>query len=237
MIIVLYIRTFLATISVLFLCFCLNFNILNPDLCYYLNHKILHYLSNARVEIIGVMPKCKNKLIILSNHYTILDWIVLANNLNISFNTIVKSDLLKTNQSLMQKCFPIKTFFRLHKFIPYIRKNSESGKIVKDIIVSKIRQNENVLLFPDGTSYIDGRPRDFKTGIFNVAVENNFNILPITIIYSKNIGTQVNTKFNIFDVINCDATIYIHPVCCGQHQEELKETVFKTINKPFQLME
>ena len=237
MIIVFYIRTVLATISLLFLCFCLNFNILSPDLCYYLNHKILHYLSNVRVKVIGIMPEYKNKLIILSNHYTILDWIVLANNLNINFNTIVKSDLLETGQSLMQKCLPVKSFFRLHKFIPYIRKNSVSGKNVKDIIVSKIMKNENVLLFPDGTSYIDGRPRHFKTGIFNVSVENNFNILPITIIYSKNIGIQVNTKFNLFDVINCDATIYIHPICCGQDEEELKKTVFNTINKPFQIME
>ena len=235
MIIVLYIRTFLCTISVIFLCFCLNFNILNPDLCYYFNHKILHYITNARVKVIGVMPESKKKMIILSNHYTILDWIVLADNLNINFNTIVKSDLLETKQSLIQKCLPIKSFFSLHKFIPYIRKNSASGKIVKDIIISKIRQNENVLLFPDGTSYIDGRPHDFKSGIFNVAVENNFNILPITIIYSKNIGVQPNTKFNIFDIMNCDATI--HPVCCGQDEKELKETVFNTINKPFQLME
>jgi len=193
----------------------------------------------------------KNKTIIMCNHYDGKDFFVLfdlynKNNFKNSLCTIVKSDLVgaKDHKNLLSDFFYyLKTaFFNSLYFIPYKRGDKEDGNNVKNIISTTLCSNKNILVFPEGTVRRDGIPKDFRHGIFQLAIEEKANILPITMKYIKGEGTERNDPVILFSWFNNEVDIYIHDLITPEKNVfylkndfiSLKEKVYHIVRSPFQ---
>jgi 1-acyl-sn-glycerol-3-phosphate acyltransferase len=122
---------------------------------------------------------------------------------------------------------------RLH-IIPYVRGDKESGAEVKDTIESSVFENNNVCVFPEGKTTIDGKPQCFKKGIFHLAYEKQMNVLPITLVYKRNIGGDMTTDLSLYEWFDNRVDIYIHEqIRESDSPEELLEKTFSVIQEPF----
>ena len=201
-------------------------------------------LTNSKITIHGNSDVFKqNNLIIMSNHYAGLDFGILTdlyyrhNRENVLY-TIAKSNLLgdKEDKSVISKMMSyVKDSYMASKYlIPYIRGDKEDGAIVKDKVTGYLEQNANIMVFPEGTTTKNGVPKDFKSGIFKLAVEKKINIVPITIKYKKDIGSNIGEPLRFLKWFDNDVDIYIHDIIttedeCYKDYMKLKEKVFETI--------
>lgn len=160
-----------------------------------------------------------NKVIIMSNHYHGISDCSLIYNMYYKHNknnlyTVVKSNIVgdKTDGSylLNMLTFAKDYIIKSLKFIPYIRGDREDGSNVKNIITEYLNNDSNVLIFPEGTTTRSGTPINFKTGIFRLAVEKQFSILPITIIYDKDVGKKDDNTLDNTNIFDNTVNIYIH---------------------------
>jgi 1-acyl-sn-glycerol-3-phosphate acyltransferase len=201
-------------------------------------------LTNSKITIHGNPELFKqNNLIIMSNHYAGLDFGILTdlyyrNNRENVLYTIAKSNLLGDNEDksvISKMMYYVKDSYMASKYlIPYIRGDKEDGAMVKNKVTGYLEQNANIMVFPEGTTSKNGVPKDFKSGIFKLAVEKKINILPITIKYKKDIGSIIGEPLRFLNWFDNDVDIYIHDIIttedeCYKDYTELKEKVFTTI--------
>jgi 1-acyl-sn-glycerol-3-phosphate acyltransferase len=184
-------------------------------------NKILLALLNTKIKIHGNTDALKNdNVLLMSNHYDgIMDVAVLSklyynhNKKNI-INTVVKHNIIgdpNDKQIITDLLYYVKdSIIKSLYFIPYKRGDREHGKVVKNIIADAIEDNKNILIFPEGTTHIDGISKDFRHGIFQLAVEKKMNILPITLKYDKDIGSERNDPLNLHNLFDNTVDIYIH---------------------------
>ena len=183
--------------------------------------KIVLVLMNVKIKIHGnVKALNNNNLLLMSNHYDgVIDMGVLFdiyynNNKNNQLYTVVKHNVVgdPSDQSMVSKmmCHIKESFLKSLAFIPYKRGDKEDGAVVKQIITETLRAGGNILIFPEGTTHTDGVPRDFRHGIFKLAIEQKMNILPITLKYNKDIGSERGDPVNFFNVFDNQLDIYIH---------------------------
>lgn len=129
---------------------------------------IVKGLGVLSYEIEGVENAVVGKnQIIVANHPTLIDVIFLVSIFPmadcvikeaITRNPFMRSVVLSTN------------------YIP----SGNTGKLLKTC-VSRLRSGASILLFPEGTRSIPGKPLDFKLGAASFAVKSNAEILFITI--------------------------------------------------------
>ena len=223
----------------------------------FINKEIYKFLIKLYIIILGVKINIhgdekllnNNKMLILSNHYSGLDFIVFSNVMH-NYNkvgstlyTVAKADLVgdDTDKNILSSFFFIfkNQFYNSLNLLPYKRGDKEDGKNVKNVIVNKLNNNSNILLFPEGTTRTDGVPKDFKIGIFQTAIENNLEILPVTLKYNKNIGLERNDPVILFNWFDVNLDIYLHNKIDNMTYEnvqndpiKLKDTILqKIINK------
>jgi 1-acyl-sn-glycerol-3-phosphate acyltransferase len=177
----------------------------------------------------------KNKLLVMCNHYDGMDFFALSHLLNCNkLYTIVKDDLVggSNHQSFISDIFYYfkNAFYHSSNFVPYKRGVKDDSSIIKKIIVEKI-ENNNILIFPEGRARTNGIPEDFKHGIFKLAVENKLNILPISIKYDKNAGSEMNGPVDLFKWVDLSANIHVHDIVSSENKDflKLKDEVFKII--------
>jgi 1-acyl-sn-glycerol-3-phosphate acyltransferase len=229
------------------------FFILGPAIgkvIYIILNKIFCKIMNVKIRVHGNTNNFSNdNLLIMSNHYEgVLDGHVIYNlyykqNSIETLYTIVKHNIVgdaadKNLVSNILSCLK-KAVIEYGYFIPYKRGDKADGKITRDVIVNSLREGKNVLVFPEGTTHRDGVPKDFKNGIFELAVENKLRILPITIKYEKDIGTEKNEPFKNCNFFNNVADVYIHDLIdetddCYKANDSfaLKQKVFDVISAP-----
>ena len=197
----------------------------------------LIYILNFKIYVHGNTDNLKkNKLLVMCNHYDGIDFIALSNILSPNkLYTIVKHDLVggSNHQSFISDMFYYfkNAFYYSGCFIPYKRGDKDDSAIIKKIIVEKIENNNNILIFPEGRARTDGIPEDFKHGIFKLAVENKLNILPISIKYDKNAGSEMNGPVDLFKWLDLSANIHVHDIVSSENKDflKLKDEVFKII--------
>ena len=217
---------------------------------YMITNKILCKIMNVKTRVHGNTANfSNNNLLIMSNHYEgVLDGNVIyklyyENNSIESLHTIVKHNIVgdSADKSLVSNLlsFIKGALIDASYFIPYKRGDKEDGKKTRDVIVNSLREGKNVLVFPEGTAHRDGVPKDFKNGIFELAVENKLRILPITIKYEKDIGSEKNEAFKHSNFFNNVADVYIHDIIdetddCYKANDSLalKQKVFDVISAP-----
>ena len=203
-------------------------------------NKTLIELVNLKIRVHGNTNNFQNnKLLIMSNHYdgfldgnTIFKLYYKYNSIEM-LHTIVKADILRdptSKQKILQilSCIQNSIMSSCY-FIPYKRGDKQDGKNVKNIITESLYNGKNVLIFPEGTTRTNGIPKEFKNGIFELAVANKLRILPITIKYEKNIGYEKNDPIKFLNIFDNVVDIYIHDVI-DENDECYKNNDFMALN-------
>ena len=197
-----------------------------------LDYKIMLFIMNNKITS---NKKCYHEkgVIFMSNHYTALDNWVIKSLVNDNTYSIFKSDLItqRKDKSLVVKILSYleNKFFYAAKGLKYKRNDRESGILIKKKILEKIKNNNNIIIYPEGTSTKNGVSKQFKEGIFHLAAENKIPIIPITIHYSHNIGIEVGDKFILSNWFNIETKIIFHEKIKNNNYLELKNEVFNTI--------
>lgn len=83
------------------------------------------------------------------------------------------------------------------------RKNAGMGKLVS----KRLSEGYTISVFPEGHRSNDGRLLKFQNGIFRMAKEQHFKILPITLI-----GTGDRLAKTKFSMMPGEVTIVVHPL-------------------------
>ena len=192
-------------------------------------------ILNMNVKFIGNTKLFEKKgSIFIANHQNATDFCLISNQIY-KPNGICKAELFQLNDMpfyyRILKIFE-KNLIKSYRFIPYERGNKDSGEKVKNIIIDTVNRGENIIVFPDGETRRDGIPKQFKSGLFRTAADNNISIIPLTIKYSKPIGVNREDIINPIKWFNNSATIYIHPEQKSDKWEELKDNCFNLIKEP-----
>lgn len=191
-----------------------------------ITHGNTHYLNDSN-------------MLVMSNHYDGLDGLVFLSIMNRPSNKlymVAKSDVvgndLDKNAISYALSFIKKSFMESSNLISYKRGDKESGEDVKNNIAKIItNDNENVLVFPEGTTHRNGVLKEFKNGIFHLASDENITILPVTLIYDRpDFGFEKGEEVNLLSWFNITCNVHVHEKIRGNNWEELKQQTFNTIN-------
>lgn len=150
--------------------------------------RILRHIARVELEIEGLDRLRKDiPVIILSNHQSLFDIVMLYSFLDIQFRWMAKSSLFK---------LPIiGRSMKKAGYIPVERENRK--KALKSLYdaADKIRNGTSVIVFPEGTrGHPDGSLREFKKGAFLLAKKANVTLQPITIWGAANIVRKQKGK-------------------------------------------
>ena len=135
--------------------------------------KVLFKITGIKLEVEGKenIPDHK-QFVIVANHQSFLDINVIWPSIAITA-FIAKADLWKV---------PVFSWVLNHiGCIPVNknpRKNLNMGKVVKD----RLQHDYTISVFPEGHRSDDGRMLPFQNGIFRMAKENEFPLLPVTLV-------------------------------------------------------
>jgi len=221
----------------------IQFIFFNKEISYKFNcyiYTAIMILFNLRIKLKGNVNYLQDaNMLILSNHYEGMDFIVIKNSIHCSKKLFavckhnVFGDVNDKNKLFDFLSFFKNSIYASNNFIPYIRGKKEDGEAVKNIILEKIKK-DNILVFPEGTSYKNGAPKEFKNGIFHLASDNNFTILPITLIYGSEFGAGRGEPTDLYDWFNLECEVYVHEKITGNNWLQLKENTFNAINDCYQ---
>ncbi|PWJ68110.1 MULTISPECIES: 1-acyl-sn-glycerol-3-phosphate acyltransferase [unclassified Fibrobacter] len=133
----------------------------------------VHRLFGIDIVVEGVenIPQ-KNGFVMVANHSSFMDisvlWLAISTTIFIAKAALWKAPLFGWVLSSIG-CIPV------HQ---NPRKNAGMGNMVQD----RLNQGHNLSVFPEGHRSIDGKMLKFQNGIFRMAKEHHFPILPITLI-------------------------------------------------------
>ena len=127
-----------------------------------------------RIQSTGLEKIKKGKpYVIVSNHQSLLDILVVLDQLPLHFKFIAKRELFWI------------PFLGWHLFlagyIPLKRGDADSGRRALLKAQEWLKRGVSVLFFPEGTRSLDGQIREFKPGAFKLALETGTDILPLVI--------------------------------------------------------
>lgn len=135
---------------------------------------ILYTNPFYRFRVEGVEHVGKNKnYIIVANHQSVLDILVVLAALPIQFKFMAKQELFSIPF--------IGWHMKYAGYIPLHRGNRESALRAAEQARRYLRLGLSVLLFPEGTRSLDGKIQDFRNGAFHIAKEEKVGILPVVI--------------------------------------------------------
>ena len=166
--------------------------------CTFAFRNIIFKLFGIKVAVKGAenIPKGVN-YVIVANHQSFLDINVVWHSIT-SASFMAKASLWKApvfgwvlNRS---GNIPIHT---------HPRKNAGLGKILK----KRRESNYNIVVFPEGHRTEDGHMLKFQNGIFRLAKEQHFDILPVTFINTGKILPKVK-----WAVYSGEVKMIIHPL-------------------------
>lgn len=141
---------------------------------------IILRLSGVKVETIGLENILKGQpQIFMSNHQSDFDIFIVLAFIPGQFRWIAKKEL-----------FRIPAFGKAMRNAGYIemdRQNHEKAVRSLEIASQKIQEGKSVMSFPEGTRSRDGKIKDFKQGMFHLALRARVPIVPISIIGASKI--------------------------------------------------
>lgn len=130
---------------------------------------MLRALGILKLEVVGAekLPACRGRLII-ANHPTLID-IVLLMALLPDTKCVVKSEL-----------FSNRLMGPVVRAAGYIRNDYEPEALI-DKCRETLEAGYNLIIFPEGTRSIPGKPLHFQRGFAHIATIAGVNVQPITI--------------------------------------------------------
>jgi 1-acyl-sn-glycerol-3-phosphate acyltransferase len=247
-----YLRQIL--IVVIILVNILQHYIFGPELnniCFALLAGLAGSVLNPKIRLHGNTDAFNNSnLLIMPNHYEGISDSNILFNIYHKYNSInkicaiVKADFLgnpndKNKLYELMECLR-ESMIKSFGLIPYKRGDKCDGIEVKNKIKECLANDKNMLIYPEGTTHRNGIPIAFKQGIFDLAVANKMNILPITIKYKRDIGAERGEPLNTGMLFDNEVDIYIHDVIRSETDDcykandpvALKNKVFNIISAP-----
>jgi 1-acyl-sn-glycerol-3-phosphate acyltransferase len=135
--------------------------------------------------------KTEKSCVLISNHQSLMDIIVLFTITSMNLRMVLKKELLY---------IPIFGWsLWWNRFISIDRGSRRKALKSIDRGAKKIRKGTSVLLFPEGTRSSDGKLAPFQAGSFIMAIKSQVPIIPITISGTINVvhkKTPLNFHFN-----------------------------------------
>lgn len=149
------------------------------------------FFSRIALRLLGVrvrvrsrarLPKTPEGRLIVANHLSSLDILILASIMPVVFITSVE-----LRRSGLPGLFAIAAgslFIERRRAIALRREITAVSRA--------ITQGFSVVLFPEGTSFDGSRVRPFKNALFDAAIRSGSEVLPLCIRYSKANGKKIS---------------------------------------------
>jgi len=169
--------------------------------------RILHFILGSKIIVYGDEPKQSG--LIISNHRSYFDPVVILK--NILAYPIAKKEV-NSWPIVGQAC-------RASGVIFVDRNNKESRKETVDKIGTILKQGYSILNTPEGTTHIEPKTIEFKSGAFAMAANFKIPVIPVAIDYKY-----------LTDAWIGDDTFVPHFLrCFGKWRTEIKVSYLKPI--------
>ena len=167
-------------------------------ICTFAFRNIIFKLFGIKVAVKGAenIPKGVN-YVIVANHQSFLD-------INVVWHSITSASFMA--KASLWKAPVFGWVLNRSGNIPIHtnpRKNAGLGKILK----KRLESNYNIVVFPEGHRSEDGHMCKFQNGIFRLAKEQHFDILPVTFINTGKILPKVK-----WAVYSGTVEMVVHPL-------------------------
>ena len=167
-------------------------------ICTFAFRNIIFKLFGIKVAVKGAenIPKGVN-YVIVANHQSFLD-------INVVWHSITSASFMA--KASLWKAPVFGWVLNRSGNIPIHtnpRKNAGLGKILK----KRLESNYNIVVFPEGHRSEDGHMFKFQNGIFRLAKEQHFDILPVTFINTGKILPKVK-----WAVYSGTVEMVVHPL-------------------------
>jgi 1-acyl-sn-glycerol-3-phosphate acyltransferase len=130
--------------------------------------------AGARVHVKGLKHLDRNQAyVFIANHQSNLDPPMLFAYLGHNVGGIAKIELTKI--PVLKQGFPL-----VH-VVPIDRSNRERAIESTKRGADELRRGHSLMAFPEGTRTVDGRVKDFKKGVFYMAVEAGVPVAPVVV--------------------------------------------------------
>ena len=168
------------------------------NVCYYSFKYVIFKLFGIKVSVKGAenIPQGIN-YVIVANHQSFLD-------INVVWHSITSASFMA--KASLWKAPVFGWVLNRSGNIPIHtnpRKNAGLGKILK----KRLESNYNIVVFPEGHRSEDGHMFKFQNGIFRLAKEQHFDILPVTFINTGKILPKVK-----WAVYSGTVEMVVHPL-------------------------
>ena len=144
-------------------------------------HKLVLWLVNISVEVIGERNLSNEPTLYVSNHLSYLDIPVLGSIINGRF--IAKNEI--SDWPIIGLLSKVGNTIFINRNLRFLKKN-------KSIIYDYISEGNNVILFPEGTTSDGIRVLRFKSSLFTSLAQKDILIQPIVIKYKSINGMPFN---------------------------------------------
>ncbi len=144
-------------------------------------HKLLLWLININVEVIGKRNLKNVPTLYVSNHLSYLDIPVLGSTINGRF--IAKNEI--SNWPIIGNLSKVGDTIFIDRNLSFLKTN-------KSIILDYISNGDNIILFPEGTTSDGIRVLSFKSSLLTSLEKKNIIIQPIVIYYKSINGMPLN---------------------------------------------
>ncbi len=186
--------------------------------------KSLVFLSGIKFEKEGLenIP-CNEPLIFASNHQGAVDIVVLLAVLPPSFCFIVKKEL-----------FSIPFFGWYLKNAGYLPVDRGGKRGALEMFMKaqeKVKNNESIAIFPEGTRSKDGSLLPFKKGSLLLAFKTKAKVVPIAISGSNNVLPKGSILINSNSLVRVKIGPPLTPSTYGDDYDKATEDLHETIKK------
>jgi len=136
--------------------------------------RIYVWAAGARAHVTGLEHLDRDQAyVFIANHQSNLDPPLLFAYLGYNVGAIAKIELSRI--PIMKQGFP------LAHVVPIDRSNRERAVESAKRGADELRRGHSLMAFPEGTRTVDGRVKDFKKGVFYMAIEAGVPIVPVVV--------------------------------------------------------
>jgi 1-acyl-sn-glycerol-3-phosphate acyltransferase len=136
--------------------------------------RVYVWSAGARAHVSGLEHLDRDQAyVFIANHQSNLDPPLLFSYLGHNVGAIAKIELFRI--PVMKQGFP------LAHVVPIDRSNRERAVESTRRGADELRRGNSLMAFPEGTRTVDGRVKEFKKGVFYMAIEAGVPVVPVVV--------------------------------------------------------